>query len=1205
MKSIIQKFCMTMALLVVSVSTLAYDFEVDGLYYEVNLEKMTATLVAGENMIQGDIIIPSVISYKGREFKVIATNGAFAGNSGLTSVSFPESLSFLGEKTFDGCSSLQSITGLDNVVEIGVSCFAGCESLVSVDLSKNLRLIESDAFNGCVSLSHISLPEGLVSIGRSAFKNCYSITSVLLPSSLSILPSFIFSNCESLQNIELPNSIIQIEEGAFYGCKALTNLEIPFMVASIGDNVFNGCINLTRIKISDSDKMLIVGKKGTASPLFEDCPLDSVYMGRNLTYPKKQTDIGIPQYISPFIGSRLYSMQFGLDVDMLYYHLLKGCNNINELSIPKNIVDINYGVFTGCTSLSKIIFEDGPKVLTFYTGGYNNEAVHYMNECPLRELYIGRNINKNVEGWSSYSVFTRQSGLKNISIGDYVTNISCLLYDNNYSLSEYSNLESLQVGAGLTFVPDLSENSNLIHLSLTSPTPQNAKGFSDGQFMDLDPNIPIGSLSTYTTAPVWKNFWKFYEQENLLTAFESNGIYYRILSENSLEVLKGASEYVADIVIPSFVDYNGLSYSVMSLGGAFNEDTHLTSITIPSSILYLEKECFKNCSKLQSVIFNCMLEEIPSGAFEGCVSLSKIVLPKRVRNLQDMAFKGCTSLEEFICSEDLMSIGTSVFEKCKSLKKFDGKNVLIIGNSAFKDCANIEEIIFDNVLDFPQYCFSGCINLRSVKPLESVLRIEANCFDGCQQLQEVYLPNILSISANAFKGCSELDSILLGENLESIGDCVFSGCTALKTLVIPGKVVSLGKSMFEYCGLKELIFLDSDIPLILPYGSFYGDIGYRWKDVNGKRIWYDISYWNGCFDNLRIEKLYIGRNLSNNSRYMITGDGSEKHMYDITCYDAPFNNLPNLRVLGISKNVDILGPDEVYLDEVDFKVTSGSFKKCESLEIVNVLNPIPPMGAEFSEKAYKNCTLYVPEGSKSAYELADGWKKFSNIVEGNYIPVESFRIEQDTVELPVNGTIQLAVLIEPENATPTNIEWKSSNEKVVVVSESGLISGVSEGSATVTAILGDFSATCEVTVYIPIIEAEQVVLTIDKAELNIGEAVQLEATVLPDDTTDKTLEWKSSNEEVAIVDESGLVTAIGEGSATISVTCGEASAQCEVTVIEENGVENIFANPNSSISIYSTDGIIIKKDAKVEDLKTLVKGIYIIVSGENRYKVSI
>ena len=99
--------------------------------------------------------------------------------------------------------------------------------------------------------------------------------------------------------------------------------------------------------------------------------------------------------------------------------------------------------------------------------------------------------------------------------------------------------------------------------------------------------------------------------------------------------------------------------------------------------------------------------------------------------------------------------------------------------------------------------------------------------------------------------------------------------------------------------------------------------------------------------------------------------------------------------------------------------------------------------------------------------------------------------------------------------------------------------------------------------------------------------------------------WSSSNNDIAIVDQTGLVTGISEGYVFITVTCDNVDSTCGFMVIEDAGVENLMADPDSMISIYTTDGILIKKDCKVEDIKTLNKGIYIIVSGKDRYKISI
>lgn len=139
----------------------------------------------------------------------------------------------------------------------------------------------------------------------------------------------------------------------------------------------------------------------------------------------------------------------------------------------------------------------------------------------------------------------------------------------------------------------------------------------------------------------------------------------------------------------------------------------------------------------------------------------------------------------------------------------------------------------------------------------------------------------------------------------------------------------------------------------------------------------------------------------------------------------------------------------------------------------------------------------------------------------------------------------------------------------------------------------------------PNVMAEQILLNIEEAEIPIGETVQLEATVLPEDVTDPTIIWYSSDPNITTVSENGLVTAISAGTSIISAVCGEVSAECAVTVLEDAGVESILAKPDSSISIYRPDGILIKKDSKVEDLKNLNKGIYIIVSGKEHYKISI
>lgn len=204
-----------MAMLCLSISVSAYDFEIDGFYYEVDLEKMTATVVAGENKHVGEISIPATVTYKGREFSVTSINGAFSENDELTKVSLPNSIVSLGTRAFEGCSSLQSISGLDNITELGVACFASFVSLTTIDLPEGLKKIGSQTFKGCEGLVSISIPNAVNSIGSEAFQDCLSLSYIQFPSTIASLSDGLFKGCSSLEVFEIPNSTTTIENNVF------------------------------------------------------------------------------------------------------------------------------------------------------------------------------------------------------------------------------------------------------------------------------------------------------------------------------------------------------------------------------------------------------------------------------------------------------------------------------------------------------------------------------------------------------------------------------------------------------------------------------------------------------------------------------------------------------------------------------------------------------------------------------------------------------------------------------------------------------------------------------------------------------------------------------------------------------------------------------------------------------------------------------
>ena len=154
------------------------------------------------------------------------------------------------------------------------------------------------------------------------------------------------------------------------------------------------------------------------------------------------------------------------------------------------------------------------------------------------------------------------------------------------------------------------------------------------------------------------------------------------------------------------------------------------------------------------------------------------------------------------------------------------------------------------------------------------------------------------------------------------------------------------------------------------------------------------------------------------------------------------------------------------------------------------------------------------------------------------------------MELLIGTKEQLTATVSPDNATDKTIVWTSSDSNIATVDENGNVTAVAIGSATITASCGNVKAECKVTVLA--IEVEAISLSKTEMSIFIGRASQLTATVSPDNATDKTIVWTSSNSDVATVDEKGNVTGIAIGSAIITASCGEVKAECKVSVIKKS-----------------------------------------------------
>ena len=245
-------------------------------------------------------------------------------------------------------------------------------------------------------------------------------------------------------------------------------------------------------------------------------------------------------------------------------------------------------------------------------------------------------------------------------------------------------------------------------------------------------------------------------------------------------------------------------------------------------------------------------------------------------------------------------------------------------------------------------------------------------------------------------------------------------------------------------------------------------------------------------------------------------------------------------------------PQEVFASSVALDQTSVDLFVGQTTHISATVLPKNTTDQTIKWSSSDESVASVREGTITALKIgqatitaACGNKSASCIV--NVIPTVVEEVSLDIIEasLRVGETVTLTATVKPDDATDKTVTWSTSDETVAIVKD-GVVTAIQLGSAKITAKAGDKTATCEVTV----IATEVTSVTLDKttASLRAGETVTLTATVKPDDATDKTVTWSSSNDAIATVSD-GVVVAVKVGSATITAKAGDKTATCDVTVV--------------------------------------------------------
>ena len=590
----------------------------------------------------------------------------------------------------------------------------------------------------------------------------------------------------------------------------------------------------------------------------------------------------------------------------------------------------------------------------------------------------------------------------------------------------------------------------------------------------------------------------------------------------------------------------------------FSGCTGIEKVVIPSNVRIINESAFQNCTNLLNVELSKRLTAIQGNSFRGCGKLTDINFPASLKKIDNYAFWGDNSLEEIVLPDEIRTIGYGTFAYCSSLQSINipGKVKMesdwwgVEGTTTgpFEYCSSLKKItINSNKEDIDWKLFKNCNGLESITIPETITEISDEAFCGCTKLQEVIFGNnsqLRKIGNNAFENCDNLSKIVIPEKVENIGEKAFYHCDLLESVKLNNRLNVLNSNIFCNCkNLKQIEFLDG---LKIVGDGVFGNC-YELKEVLLPKTVQKIG----------VEAFYNCDSL------------------------LSVNMQNNVLVLGKGVFYDCESLNQITLSAGIRKVPKETFRGCSSLESII----LPYQVETIEDNAFKNCTklrkITIPKATTSISDSAFSYPDKMTIygVAGSYaeqyatendiafvaqeIATEEVTLTETELTLGRNTEYQLTAGLSPMDSTD-EVTWSSSDEKVAKVDQTGKIQAIAAGTAVITAKAGEKTATCKVTVNIPM---TSIYLNKTSIELNsIGDSYQLSASYSPSDA-EGTIIWKSEDEGIASVDQTGKVTAVGKGTTTITASCGNVIGTCTVVSKGVSNGSEIVPSPSAQPSL--------------------------------------
>ena len=951
----------------------------------IYLTVMATLLIGGGKAMAQSVTIDGVVySVSGDHAVVSGTDGVgqnvvVLATVEIDSVEYP--VTAIGDNAFKGCTEILSITLPEGIVSIGSYAFYENHKRQTINFPSTLKSIGSYAFGQNYNLKEVVLSEGFETLSENAFNACSALTTASLPESVTSIGASAFYGCSLLVSVNIPSKVTAIAESTFYGCAALASLTIPATVTSVGNYVFNGCTGLKELTIADGVSTLSLGYhtyySSSSKSFWGDCPLEKVYLGRNLSYNTSNY-----YGYSPFYNIKtLKEVLIGDSVSFISHNVFYGCSAIESLALPEKVDKIWTNAFYGCSSLKSINIPSGVTII--------NENTFY-GCAALESLVLPDSITS-----IGASAFYGCSSLKSVNIPSGVTAINHSTFYGCASLDSLvlptvvasigesafygcSSLKSINIPFGVTAIGDntfygcASLTSMIIPSSVTSVGNYVFNGCTGLKELTLEDGYKTLSLGYHTYySSSSKSFWgdcpleKVYLGRNL--SYNTSNYYgyspfYNIKTLKEIEIGGGVT------YISAYAFYNCTSLDSLSLPetvttidiNAFQGCTTLKTLSLPETMISIGTSAFYGCSALDSLYLPETVTTIGAEAFSACSSLKSINIPTNVTVISNGTFSGCSSLDSLYLPKSITSIGSAAFRGCSSLTSFTiPSEVTAISDNTFFGCTSLRSMIIPaNVTSIGNYAFNECSGLKELTIADANTTLSlghkyssnGGLFGDCK-LEKVYYGRDLSYSTSSSYGYSPfynittLTEVVVGDGVTAIGSYAFRNCTSMhKIMNYSGLQFVKGSTDHGYIAYyaQQVINVDDIID------DFWFD-----TDANGKHY---LTYYEGTDSIVALPADYQGESYS-------IGDGAFRGHDKIVSIQLPegiesiggsaFYGCSSLSSLTLPESVTSIGAGAFYncsslasliLPKKINSIGSYAFYNCLSLASVNIPSGVPTVG---------------------------------------------------------------------------------------------------------------------------------------------------------------------------------------------------------------------------------------------------------------------